>query len=114
MLRSEKGRPTTRYMSNINVPSNRLEHPAVFDAWFSRWRCSLYFMACRVLGGPNGAEDAVQNCFLTASRNPPSVAYEGAFGSWLLRILIDEALLILRQKNRTSEITREPLLTEVR
>ena len=37
----------------------------------------------------------MQNCWLTASRNPPHFEYEGAFQSWLVRILIDEALTIL-------------------
>jgi DNA-directed RNA polymerase specialized sigma24 family protein len=77
------------------------ENSAVFDAWFSRCRPSLCFVARRVLGSHEGAEEAVQNCLLTASRNPPSFEDEGTFGSWLLRILIDEALLILRQRKST-------------
>ena len=84
-----------------------MRNPVVFDGRFSRCRRLLYFMARRVLGGSEGAEEAVQNCFLTASRNPPRLEHEGAFCSWLLRILIDEALLILRQKNRTSATCHE-------
>jgi Sigma-70 region 2 len=71
------------------------EDPAVFCARFFRCRGLLYFVACRVLGGPKGAVDALDNCFLTASQHPPRFEYEGAFRSWLLRVLIDEALLIL-------------------
>ena len=40
---------------------------------------------------------AIQNCWRTASRNPPHFEYEGAFRSWLVRIIIDEALAILRE-----------------
>jgi len=58
----------------------------------------LYFMACRVLGSPEEVEDAVQSCYLAASRNPPKFENQGAFTSWLLRILIDEALVILQEK----------------
>jgi Sigma-70 region 2 len=79
-----------------------MRNPVVFDDRFSRCRRLLYFMARRVLGDSEGAEEAeeaMQNCFLTASRNPPRFEHEGAFRRWLLRILIDEALLILRQKN---------------
>ena len=71
------------------------EHSDVFDDWFSRCRMLLHFTACRVLGDPEEAELAVQNCWLTASRNPPTFDQEGACHSWLLRVLIDEALTIL-------------------
>jgi len=64
----------------------------------------LYFMACRVLGSPEEVEDAVQSCYLAASRNPPKFENQGAFTSWLLRILIDEALVILQEKKSGSTI----------
>ena len=65
-------------------------------------------IACRVLGSDEGAADAVQNCFVTASRNLPTFESEGAFRSWLLRVLIDEALLILLQKREGPRIARDP------
>jgi DNA-directed RNA polymerase specialized sigma24 family protein len=68
----------------------------VFDDWFSRCHGPLHFTACRVLGDTVGADLAVWNCWLTASRNPPASDREGAFRSWLLRILIDEASTILQ------------------
>jgi hypothetical protein len=71
-------------------------HAELFNDWFSRCRGALHFTACRVLGGPEGAELAVQKCWLRASRNPPTFDREGAFRSWLLRILIDEASTFLR------------------
>jgi DNA-directed RNA polymerase specialized sigma24 family protein len=70
----------------------------VFDDWFSRCYEPLHFTACRVLGNPEGAGLAVQNCWLTASCNPPSFDSEGKFRSWLFRILIDEALAILQSR----------------
>lgn len=66
----------------------------VFDQWFARCRGLLYFTACRVLGSPDGADLAVRNCWLTASCDPPRFDREGAFRSWLVRILIDEASAI--------------------
>ena len=65
------------------------------------WRCDslLRFLAYRILGTDDGAGNAVENCRIVASRNPPDFEYEGAFRSWVARILIDEALAILRQKN---------------
>ena len=72
----------------------------VFDEWFSRCLGPLHFIACRVLGGSEGAEVAVQKCWLTASRNPPRFDREGEFRSWLLRVLIGEASAILNDRLR--------------
>jgi DNA-directed RNA polymerase specialized sigma24 family protein len=79
------------------------EEPTVFDARFSRCFHLLHFVACRVLGGPKGAHDAIEGCWLTASRNPPRFEYEGAFRCWLVRVLIDEALAILRKETKSGE-----------
>ena len=84
------------------------EPRTVFQARFERCRTLLHFIACRVLGDDEGAADAVQNCFVTASRNLPAFESEGAFRCWLLRVLIDEALLILLQRRERSLIARDP------
>ena len=76
------------------------EHLAQFDARFSRCYGLLRFIACRVLGGSEGAEEAIENCRFTTSQNPPHFDHEGAFRSWLLRILIDEALAARRRRLR--------------
>lgn len=69
----------------------------VFDVWLSRSRTTLRFLACRMLGNPEEAEVAVHNCWLTASQERPRFDREGAFRSWLVRVLITEALTILHQ-----------------
>jgi len=90
------------------------EDSPAFDTQFSQSRGLLYFIANRVLDDSEEAEEAVQNCLLTAIRNPLKFESEGAFRSWLVRILIDEALLILRQKNRTSATCHEQVLADQR
>jgi len=76
-----------------------------FASRFSRYRPLLCSLACRVLGDIRGAETALENCWRTASRNPPEFEYEGTFRSWLARVLIAEALAI--RKNRAQALTRE-------
>jgi DNA-directed RNA polymerase specialized sigma24 family protein len=84
------------------ISNGAQEHPAIFAARFARCRGLLRFIASRVLGSGEEAENAVQSCWLTASRNPPKFQFEGAFRSWLLRIQIDEALIILREKEQST------------
>jgi DNA-directed RNA polymerase specialized sigma24 family protein len=90
-------------MTNDFFTANgRDEDPAVFHTRF--WRCHrlLHFIACRVLGSSERVDAAIENCWARASRNPPRFQYEGAFRSWLVRVLIDEALAILRQTERSA------------
>jgi DNA-directed RNA polymerase specialized sigma24 family protein len=72
--------------------------PKIFEDRFARCRRLLHFLAVRILGSEQEAGDAVRNCRDAASRNPPSFESEGAFRSWLARILIDEACALLRRK----------------
>jgi hypothetical protein len=73
------------------------EQSVMFVQRFLRSYRILNFIACRVLGDEDRAPIAVQNCWRATSRNPPHFEYEGAFRSWLVRVLIDEALAILRE-----------------
>lgn len=87
-------------------PIDSQEDPAIFAARFLRCYRPLLFIGRRVLGGPEGVEAAIDNCWFVASHNPPRFEAEGAFRSWLLRVLIDEALAILR-KNRAAKVLQE-------
>ena len=89
-------------MNDFLISNRRDENRVVFNARFSRCYRLLHFIACRVLGGPERADDAVDNCWLTASRSPTQFKYESEFRSWLLRVLIDEALDILRDNQGSS------------
>ena len=74
-----------------------------FEARFDRCEGLLYFMAAEVLGRGEDSDrslnddvnEAVHNCWLTASRSRQEFDSEGAFRRWLVRILITEAVAIL-------------------
>jgi DNA-directed RNA polymerase specialized sigma24 family protein len=82
------------------------------DVWFSRYRRVLSLVACRVLDKREEAEDAVQNCFLATSCNVPQIENEGAFRSWLVRVLIDEALAIRYKDKSASSTSSESILLD--
>ena len=73
------------------------EHLAVFAHRFLRSYRLLHFIACRVLGDEVRTPIAIHNCWRIASLSAPHFEYDGAFRSWLVRVLIDEALAILRE-----------------
>jgi hypothetical protein len=47
------------------------EQSAIFVKRFLRSYRLLHFVACRILGDENKALVAIENCWQTASRNPP-------------------------------------------
>ena len=85
----------TKDFVSTNKPK---EDPAVFRARFRRCHRLLHFIASRVLGSAEQADEAIQESWLKASWNAPRFEYEGAFRSWLVRVLINEALALRENK----------------
>ena len=83
----------------------------IFDARFRRSYRTLHFIACRVLGGPERAEEAIGSCWRIASRHRRRFEDEGEFRRWLLRVLIDEALVLLGESVPTpsAKVLWEPV-----
>jgi DNA-directed RNA polymerase specialized sigma24 family protein len=96
-----------RVNENILGSNTPQEHSVVFENRFSRCSPLLQFLARRILGSYEDVEKAVRNCRIMASRNPPRFEYEGAFRSWLVRVLIDEALAILHQRKAALPLSAE-------
>jgi DNA-directed RNA polymerase specialized sigma24 family protein len=77
-----------------------------FGRRFFQCRNTLHLIASLILGGPELAGHAVWNCGVRASRSLPNFDDEGAFRSWIMRLLIDEALSILRQAHSLKDNKR--------
>ena len=89
--------------------NSREDIESAFDLQFSRCRKLLHFIALRILNCADEAEEAINKCRLTASCNPPNFSSEGDFKSWIARILIDEATLLLRNRQTNSSTPSNPL-----
>ncbi len=88
------------------TPGNSQSNLEALDVLLSRYRRTLSLVAHRILGNQHLAEDAVQRCLLSASRNVPQFESEGAFRSWLVKVLIDEALHILHDREWVTHVLR--------
>ena len=69
-----------------------------FEGRFSRCRNSLYFLAWGTLGNVEEAEEALENCYRKARRNARRFNSDGEFGSWMIRMLINEVVLVANQR----------------
>lgn len=77
-----------------------------FEGRFSRCRNSLYFLAWGTLGNVGEAEEAMENCYRKARRNARRFTSDGEFGSWMIRMLINEVVLVAnRRLPEASEIS---------
>ena len=81
---------------------NSRRRSETLDVLLSRYRRVLSLIAYRVLGNHEEAEHAVRNCLRAASDGAPRFEHEGAFRSWLARVLIDEAVTILYKQSSST------------
>lgn len=90
-------------------------HQEAFGELYKRHQLRTYRAALRILRNQQDAEDAVQRAFQRALVNLERFREDSAFSTWLTRIVINEALMLLRQRrageplggNRSDEEQRD-------
>jgi DNA-directed RNA polymerase specialized sigma24 family protein len=80
------------------VNSTNRKQSAEFEGRFSRCRNSLYFVAWGALGNVEEAEQAMENCYRKAQRAARRFTSDGEFGSWMIRMLLNEVVLVANQR----------------
>jgi RNA polymerase sigma-70 factor (ECF subfamily) len=102
--------PSQSHLDDANLISSGLQGDRdAFNVLFTRYRQLLYCLAYRVLRNHEESEDAVQNCSLLAYCKLAAFKHEWAFRSWLARILVNEAVSILRQRKSRLRSSTEQL-----
>jgi DNA-directed RNA polymerase specialized sigma24 family protein len=97
-----------------NVSLKNQEHRAEFEGRFSRCRNSLYFLAWGALGSVGEAEEVMENCYRKACRQPQRSTSDGELGSWMIRLLINEIVLVANQRRVESSEMSEAEYPEAR
>lgn len=82
---------------------------AAWDQLYKMCAGKLYRPAFAVLRNREDAEDAVQDCWLRAHANLRSFQGRSSFSTWLTRIVINSALMILRKKRNEREASGHDL-----
>jgi DNA-directed RNA polymerase specialized sigma24 family protein len=80
-------------------------HEDAFGELYKRHQLRTYRTVLRILRIQQDAEDAVQRAFQRALVNLERFREDATFSTWLTRIAINEALMLLRKRRK-----REPLL----
>lgn len=77
-------------------------------ALFEHYRDVAYGVALRVTGRPEDALDVVQDAFIRAFERLANFQYEAGFQTWLLRIVSNRALDLLRARRVRLAVPLEP------
>jgi RNA polymerase sigma-70 factor (ECF subfamily) len=86
---------------------------ACLAAAFERWRPRLLAAALRLLADRADAQDAVQETFVVALARLPELREQPAFGAWLLAILRNYCLQLLRSRRheeRVEDVAEDALI----
>jgi RNA polymerase sigma-70 factor (ECF subfamily) len=114
----QAGSSTTFHVTNGNenaangdlelVAAARIGSNAAFEELRSRYSRRLYRRIQSITRNHEDAEDALQETFLRAHLALDSFEGRSQFASWLTRIAINSALMILRVRRRRAEVSLEP------
>jgi RNA polymerase sigma-70 factor, ECF subfamily len=79
-------------------------HSSAFGELYERHQLKIYRSAFRILRNEQDAEDAVQQSFQRAFVNLHRFRGDSAFATWMTRIAINEALMMLRRRRVTTPL----------
>jgi RNA polymerase sigma-70 factor (ECF subfamily) len=79
----------------------------MLDTWYRAHAQKLFCTVRRITRNHEDAEDAVQDAFLSAFLHLQSFDRRSAFATWLTRIGINSALMILRKRRNSREVSAQ-------
>ena len=77
---------------------------SAFGELYERHRLKIYHIVLRILRNRQDAEDAAQRSFQRAFTNLSRFRGDSTFSTWLTRIAINEALMLLRQRRTSTRL----------
>ncbi|MBL8913949.1 MAG: sigma-70 family RNA polymerase sigma factor [Archangium sp.] len=98
--------PTTEDIELVTKARNG--DVAAFESLVEQHRGRVYGLALRMLNSEDDAAEVLQDTFLSAYRNLTQLQTDAQFGSWVLKIAANNALMRLRHRKVTRAV-EEPL-----
>jgi len=89
----------------LSVDALKRGDRAEFARLVDEYSLHIYRLALRMLGNPQDAEDVLQNTFLNALRALPKFESRSSLSTWLYRIAVNEALMMIRKRRPQISLT---------
>lgn len=80
---------------------DRTEFARLVEAYSAQ----IYRLALKILGNTQDAEDVLQNTFLKALQNLPTFEGRSSLSTWLYRIAVNEALMLIRKRRPEVQVS---------
>jgi RNA polymerase sigma-70 factor (ECF subfamily) len=87
------------------VAQARTSRSSAFGVLYERHRLRIHRTALRILRNQEDAEDVAQRAFQRAFTNLDRFRGDSAFSTWVTRIAINEALMLLRQRRTNTTLS---------
>ncbi|MBI3175546.1 MAG: sigma-70 family RNA polymerase sigma factor [Chloroflexi bacterium] len=99
---------TDETQTEISVEALKAGDRAEFARLVDLASAPIYRLGLKMLGNPQDAEDVLQNTFLKALQSLGNFEGRSSPLTWLYRIAINEALMLIRRQKPQVEIAEEP------
>jgi RNA polymerase sigma-70 factor (ECF subfamily) len=106
--REETHRGAAKFASTderLLVAQAKSGRSSAFGELYERHRLRIYHTAFRILRNRQDAEDAAQRSFQRAFTKLSRFREDSAFSTWVTRIAINEALMLLRQRRAPTPLS---------
>jgi len=90
----------------------RAHDVAAFEELIGRHEEKIYRLAMRFVRNETDAAEILQETFLSAWRNLPGFEGKAQFASWLYRVAVNAALMLLRSQKRHPQVAVEDVTPE--
>ena len=96
----------------ISVEALRSGDRAEFARFVETYSAQVYRLGLRILNDPQDAEDVLQETFLKAFKALPGFEGRSSLSTWLYRIAVNEALMVVRKRRPEAISVDEDVQTE--
>jgi RNA polymerase sigma-70 factor (ECF subfamily) len=98
---------TNKLSDSELVAATKCGNTRAFDQLFFRYERRAFTVAQRIVNNREDAEDVAQESFHKAFLHIGSFQEKSLFSTWLTRIVMNEAFMVLRRRRRTFEVSSE-------
>lgn len=93
---------------SISLDALRDGDRSAFAKLVNQYSDQIYRIALKFTGDPQEAEDVLQETFIKAMRAMPNFEGRSSLSTWLYRIAVNEALMMIRKHKNDLALVEEP------
>jgi len=102
----------TEITNTISIEALKAGDPEAFASFVNLTSAHIYHIALKILGNTQDAEDVLQETYVKALQALSNFEGRSSLSTWLYRIAVNEALMVVRRHKPSSISIEEPDLDE--